>query len=257
MDKEWSILFRKLLNLLFKVLAIFSWFQAVVGIGTLIIVMLVDDDFTFAHLVIFIIVISLFILTGLGFWLISNKIKENNQTLKEFPKNQKIKENKISRVTVEITTDTPNEVLTEMKNNYSLMQAEGDLKILSDSIELIKSTSNIETFISRFELAQQKALTLEQAVSAGVKIPSKITSFKELNDLKQIYAPKILKEAYEKVKNDASKLKTEKGRLNRYQKFNDLLEENNLFFDEFEEYDEVISSLMKDIKKYSTSNFGG
>lgn len=238
-------------------MAIFSWVQALIGIGTLLIVMFVDDNFTLAHLIIFFIVISLFILIGIAFWLLSNKFKNNNRVLNESPNTRKSEDHSISRISVEITTEPPEEVLTEMKKSYSLMQSEGDIRILSDSVELIKSTKNLETFISRFELAQQKALTLEQALKAGINIPSKFTGYKELNEMKQIYAPKILRESYERVKRDALKLKTDKGRLNRLQKFYVFLEENDIFFEEFEEYNEIINSLKDDIKKYSTSNFGG
>lgn len=233
-----------------KVLALYFWFCSIVTLITMIVAFFQNSNAI--GFLVFFTMIAAFIISGIYLWILSNNLTNQQKDRHE------IKDAKIPEIQIEIKkNDVPKEILQDMKAHFSLLQAEGDIRILSDSLELIKTTKNIDMFISRYELAQRTALTLEQAVKAGINIPSKFTSFKELSDLKYDLVPKLLNNALNKVKIDALKLKTEKGQLNKIEKFYNLLMDNEEFFEDFDEYYIILEDLKSDIKKYATSNIGG
>ncbi len=98
---------------------------------------------------------------------------------------------------------------------YSAMQADGDLRILNDCINLMQSTTNFETFFNRYELAIQKSLTLEQA---GINLNSSMAS-QAIIQLKINNLERILQATYEKEISAINSLKTTKGKINRINKF--------------------------------------
>lgn len=57
-----------------------------------------------------------------------------------------------------------------MRKYYSTMQAENDARIMRESFQLCQQTFAYETFFSRLQLAERKALTLLQAKKAGCKV---------------------------------------------------------------------------------------
>ena len=77
---------------------------------------------------------------------------------------------------------------------YSEMQVDNDLRILNDCINLMQSTSNLETFFSRYELAIQKSLALEQA---GTNLNPIMTS-QAIMQSKNSNLERILQTIYEK-----------------------------------------------------------
>lgn len=70
--------------------------------------------------------------------------------------------------------EVPAETLRDMKKYYTAMQIQNDVRIAQESFQLVQQTTDFDTFFMRLDLAQQKALTLLQAVQAGCKgIPNK------------------------------------------------------------------------------------
>ena len=66
--------------------------------------------------------------------------------------------------------DVPEDTLRDMRKYYSTMQAENDARIMRESFQLCQQTFAYETFFSRLQLAERKALTLLQAKKAGCKV---------------------------------------------------------------------------------------
>lgn len=146
-------------------------------------------------------------------------------------------------ISVNIThSSVPQETLNAMREAYSPMQADNDMRILQDSLQIIKKTSNLDTFFSRYDIAMQKALTLEQANKASVRIylpttPQTIVAYKKRR-LQQ-----LLPIIYEKEMQGINGLKTTKGKLNRLDKFLELL---NKYAQELEfvpGYNEILDSI--------------
>ena len=143
-----------------------------------------------------------------------------------------------------VSSPTPNEVLRDMQKNYSPMQAQSDTRILNDCIKLIQSTNNIETFFSRYELAMEKILTLEQAKQAGINIntpitPDYIISLKSRADY-------VLQATYNKELEEINVLKTAKGKRNRIDKFSIFL---SRYQDEFE-FSNVYKNIIDKLHSY-------
>ena len=65
--------------------------------------------------------------------------------------------------------DVPEDTLRDMRKYYSTMQAENDARIMRESFQLCQQTFAYETFFSRLQLAERKALTLLQAKKPGAK----------------------------------------------------------------------------------------
>ncbi len=135
----------------------------------------------------------------------------------------------------------PEEVLRSMRTAYSPMQAQEDIRILNDCISLLRTTTNLDTFFSRYELALQKIMTLEQAKAAGILMNLPITSDYVMS-LKG-RADEVLQSTYDKELKEIDKLKTADGKKNRIDKFILRLSE---YYDEFEfssTYRNIINSL--------------
>lgn len=231
-------MFEKILS---KFIAIFLYLGALMFFLAFIGSLLED---TFSKLVSFVLLVisCVFIYFGQKLWKItkseinhSNYSRVNNQTEKS------------------LTTDVPHEVLKEMKKYYSRIQLLDDIRILQESIELMKSTKNIETFLSRSDLAQRTALTIEQAIMVGIRVKEQFTSSKEVINLKIELLPKLLDESYLKMKQNASKLKTEKGKIGRYQKYLEMLQEYEYELDLSENFEDIISGVKQEINQLSHS----
>lgn len=130
----------------------------------------------------------------------------------------------------------------QMQGSYTEIQLQGDFRILEDSISIMKSTKDIETFISRSDLAMRKALTIEQA-----GIQSNGPSSKEIIDLKIQLLPNVLNAAYIQMNSEALKLKTVKGQLGRYKKFLKYLVDNEYELDLCDNYEEIVSLTRENI----------
>lgn len=194
----------------------------------------------------FLIVITLLILILLLEVFLIRKYKKSNE--KEIYVEQSIDDS----INVK-ETDVPIETLEQMRKYYTTVQLQDDLRILQESIDLMKSTNNIETFISRSDLAQRTSLTIEQAIMAGIHVKEIFTSSKDILSLKTALLPKLLDDSYSKMKQDAFKLKTEKGRIGRFQKYLELLEKHEYDLDISENYENIIHVVRQEINQLSHS----
>lgn len=145
--------------------------------------------------------------------------------------------------------EVPQDILRDMRKYYSKMQAENDARIMADSFRLCQQTLNYGTFFERYELAQQKALTLLQAQQARCRIDFRMikaansvlsaASSLKIDFLERIYAKEITA---------AQRLKTQNGINNRLQKFIDELQEYETDFMVVEDvYKDVIQRVKAQI----------
>lgn len=135
----------------------------------------------------------------------------------------------------------PPEVLASMRTAYSRSQIDNDIRILNDCINIMNSTSNLETFFSRYETAMQTAFSLQMARDAGIIVntnitPSYISSLKDRAD-------NVLEAVYAKELKEIQALKTPTGKRNRIDKFLNLLSE---YFDEFE-FSDVYNNIVDEL----------
>lgn len=244
---------RLLKKVILRLVSICVWMHAFAGLIALMVSVFAMENFTISNFIIFAIVIGAFSFLGKYLWDLSSKSTKNDLLIKQRVPVERPKENegKNTRmpivVTSKITKEVPEEILIEMKKYYSAMQMEGDLRILDESVGLMRSTMNLDTFIGRYELALRTAHTLEQAQMAGININQAFMPSSKVYDLKEALVPGLLKQSYNQMLIDASKLKTAKGQHSRYEKFLDFLLENEDFFDDFDVYHEVIRSVNGDI----------
>lgn len=194
----------------------------------------------------FLIVITLLILILLLEVFLIRKYKKSNE--KEIYVEQSIDDS----INVK-ETDVPIETLEQMRKYYTTVQLQDDLRILQESIDLMKYTNNIETFISRSDLAQRTSLTIEQAIMAGIHVKEIFSSSKDILSLKTALLPKLLDDSYSKMKQDAFKLKTKKGRIGRFQKYLELLEKHEYDLDISENYEDIIHVVRQEINQLSHS----
>ena len=138
----------------------------------------------------------------------------------------------------------PENILRDMRKYYTPMQAENDARIMADSYRLIQETVNFDTFFSRLELAQQKALTLLQAEQAGCKGLKKMRVNPACESVLAT-VPKIkaafLDRTYIKETNDAMLLKTPSGQRKRLAAYLKKLQEHEMdFLDVADAYEETV-----------------
>ena len=121
------------------------------------------------------------------------------------------------------------ENLNDNQMVYTGQQASNDMRIISESIEIMETTSDIDTFLLRYEIAMKCALTLEQAKKAGIPIALQDNISQSLTSAKNEALVGVLYRSLDKELNEISKLKTERGqldRINRYQnKLKDIYED--------------------------------
>lgn len=133
--------------------------------------------------------------------------------------------------------DAPEETLREMRRHYGAEQAQNDVRIMQESLQLIQQTTNFDTFLSRLGLLQRTALTLLQAEKAGCRgLPAGARGACE----KALEASKSAKvnflyNSYIKETNDALRLKTPAGKRKRLEAYLSKLREHEADFMDVEE----------------------
>lgn len=153
-----------------------------------------------------------------------------------------------TKVTIQNADTTyPEEVLSSMRTAYSPMQVQDDIRVLNDCINLLCTTTNLDTFFSRYELASKKIMTLEQAKAAGIPINMSITSDYVMTLKKR--ADEVLQATYDKELKEIDALKTVTGKKNRLDKFILHLSE---YYDEFE-FSSTYSNIMNSLNLYKKS----
>lgn len=152
--------------------------------------------------------------------------------------------------------EVPQKILNDMRISYTRQQAINDMRIIDESLAIMERTSDIDTFLSRYETAMRCALTLEQAKKAGVAITLPDEGFSQsLINAKEKALSEVLYRSFDKELNEINKLKTERGKLIRIDKYQEKLK--GMYEDIFESvaedaYNDVIQKL--EFLKNNTSN---
>ena len=141
--------------------------------------------------------------------------------------------------------DVPEDTLRDMRKYYSTMQAENDARIMRESFQLCQQTFAYETFFSRLQLAERKALTLLQAKKAGCKVDEQMLKAAE-SVLSAVDALKtdFLGRIYTKETTEAMRLKTQAGQNRRLEDFVDELQGyENDFMTVEDDYNKIIKGV--------------
>lgn len=109
-------------------------------------------------------------------------------------------------------------------NSASKMLEENSTRILNDCRNLIHSTYTPDVFFKRYQLAIDSVQNLCKLSQFYPVHPDPNDMYKELIKDKTLLTNDFLDRTWNKVKEDADKLKTEKGKLNRYAKFKEEIE---------------------------------
>lgn len=145
-----------------------------------------------------------------------------------------------------VRPEAPQEILNSMRMHYTGQQASNDMRIINESLGVMEKTPDIDTFLSRYDTAMRCALTLEQAKEAGVSIALQDGFSQSLVDAKNKALAGVLYRSFKKELGEIDKLKTENGKLNRINKYQEKLE--GMYEDVFEfvaedAYNDVIQKL--------------
>lgn len=141
-------------------------------------------------------------------------------------------------------TPQTNPTQTDMEH-YEKLQLSRFCDIISESLDIMCKTTNTGTFFSRYDVTVKmlnKAISVESCIAGNnTKRPSEI--LQDFYNTKDELINEFLKRAFQKTIDDASSLKTEKGKQNRLTNF----------FSEIESYNNYLSSanliLLTELKK--------
>ncbi len=142
--------------------------------------------------------------------------------------------------------EAPQEVLHGMRMAFTGQQAVNDMRIIDESLAIMEKTTDIDTFLQRYETTMRCALTLEQAKKAGVIITLPDGFSQSLANIKGKVLEGVLYRSFQKELGEINKLKTDKGRLNRINKYQEKLK--GMYEDVFEfvaedAYNDVMKNL--------------
>lgn len=144
----------------------------------------------------------------------------------------------------------PADTAKEMRKYYTLMQARDDARIMSESFKLASTTTNLDTFCMRYELALRKAYTLLQAEEVGVRGIKKLNCHNAcvaVIEASSALKVRVLDDYGREEMYKAEGLKTDKGKCNRYSKMLTTLEKAEDTFMFMDEYDALIARVKKRI----------
>lgn len=135
------------------------------------------------------------------------------------------------------TPDAPEETLREMRKYYGAEQAQNDVRIMQESLQLIQQTTNFDTFLSRLGLLQRTALTLLQAEKAGCRglPPGARGACEKALEASKSAKVNFLYNTYIKETNEALRLKTSAGKRKRLEAYLSKLREHEADFMDVEE----------------------
>lgn len=112
-----------------------------------------------------------------------------------------------------------------------------DMRIIDESLTIMTRTSNIDTFLSRYDVAMEFALKLEQAKKAGVPITLPDDFSQSLANVKKEALAGVLYRSFDKELDEIKQLKTKRGMLNRIDMYQDQLKKMYEYEHEFVEKD--------------------
>lgn len=143
--------------------------------------------------------------------------------------------------------EVPEHILQEMRGAYTVMQAKDDARIMLESFQLVRETTNLDTFLSRLQLCRQKALTLLQAEKAGIRGLKQIGMTDKCNYILTT-APEAKSAFLDRSSfaaiTGAFQLKTPAGQRRRLQAYIDALSEHSIdFMDVEHDYNAAIERI--------------
>lgn len=145
-----------------------------------------------------------------------------------------------------VRQEVPQKTLNDMRMTYTGQQSVNDMRIIDESLKIMETTSDIDTFLSRYETAMRCAMTLEQAKKAGVPIALADDFSQSLANAKNQALKGVLYRSLKKELDEISKLKTFNGKLNRINKYQEKLQaiyETEIQFVADEVYDDIMQKL--------------
>ena len=234
-------------------LAIYSFIFLCAGV-----VILINEDVKQGELIGFIIAIVCAILLGViarKLFYMSRKLREQTVVSTSVIKN--IKTNQVPtpapflNISPVITAtiqkqEVPQQVLHDMQVSYTRQQVSNVMRIIDESLGIMEKTSNIDTFLLRYETAMSHVLTLEQAKKAGIQIALSDNFSNSLVSAKGKALEGVLYRSFQKELDAINKLKTDKGKLNRIEKYQEELKgiyEDELEFIAEDAYNDIIQKL--------------
>lgn len=131
-----------------------------------------------------------------------------------------------------VRQEVPQKTLNDMRMAYTGQQIVNDMRIIDESLKIMETTSDIDTFLSRYETAMRCVLTLEQAKKAGQQIALPDGYSQSLVSAKNKALVGMLYRSFKKELDEINKLKTESGKLNRINRYQEKLK--SMYETEFE-----------------------
>lgn len=131
-----------------------------------------------------------------------------------------------------VRQDMPQRSINNMRMSYTGQQAVNDMRIIDESLAIMEKTCNIDTFLSRYDMAMRCVLTLKQAKKAGIPIALQDGFSQSLANAKGQLLASVLYRSFNKELSEIKKLKTEHGMLNRIDKYQEKLK--GMYKDVFE-----------------------
>lgn len=130
------------------------------------------------------------------------------------------------------------------------IQLQKNLTILQQSVDLMKSTKNIETFINQYAVASNTAFQIEQVKTPDITIKQKFLSGKEVHELAGKLLPTVLNDSYLRMKMDALQFKTKTERREKFEEYLKLLQKRKDDLYLANNYELVISKVEDDISGF-------
>ena len=125
-------------------------------------------------------------------------------------------------------------IMTEQQlTAITKQQAANDLRIMNDCAKLVESTLKPDVFFMRLQLLWEKAehlCVLGQYITFSGASPT--AAFDEIRQNHQLAIRQFLERYFSATFDKAEAMKTEKGRIGKYQKFYDSLQEYYYVMDE-------------------------
>ena len=151
-----------------------------------------------------------------------------------------------------LLVDTPtNKLLMNEKKlkAISVLRGNREIEILNDCAELINTTTNINTFFSRYDIYIEKITFLSQLEKfVNIEGESPSTKMKEITQEYQQTLIDFINRYWDNVLQKAASLKTAKGKQNQYKKFEESF--NSYSHKIPENIKDYISMLVQEQKKF-------
>lgn len=148
-----------------------------------------------------------------------------------FGKRRKKKEEFLLQWQKTILPNTPDRLIMTVQQlrSATVLQIDNNIRIMKDCFALVEKTTKPETFFSRLKLMVEKAEGLAAleiyAEFAGIKYKSINAAYNGVFRSYSSHVRMFLIRYYSETEQKAETMKTEKGRLAKYQKFYDSLQE--------------------------------